>query len=62
MSLREVRTEIYDENGFVETIVEMVPKIEINIEEQIKVKEDELLHIYNEIQKLKNANSNTNSI
>jgi hypothetical protein len=57
MSLREVRTEIYDENGFVETIVEMVPKIEINIEDQIKVKEDELLRIYDEIQKLKNGNS-----
>ena len=53
MSLREVKTEIWDENGFVETIVEMVPKIEINIESQIKQKEEQLLSMYEELEKLK---------
>jgi hypothetical protein len=53
MSLREVRTEIYDENGFVETIVEMVNIPSINIDTQIQQKEEELLSMYEELERLK---------
>jgi len=53
MSLREVRTEIYDETGFVETKVEVVNMPSINIDEQIQQKEEQLLSMYEELQNLK---------
>lgn len=48
------RIDIYDSNGFVETIYEDQPDIEINVEDIISSKEEELIRIYNEIQALKN--------
>ena len=53
MSLREVRTEIYDETGFVETKVEVVNMPSIRIDEQIQQKEEQLLSMYEELQNLK---------
>ena len=53
MSLREVRTEIYDETGFVETKVEVVNMPIISIDEQIQQKEEQLLSMYEELQNLK---------
>jgi hypothetical protein len=49
----EKKTIIYDQNGYKETIVNMVPKFEIDIDFEIKQKEDELLKVYQEIQRLK---------
>lgn len=54
MEMIEQKTVIYDENGYKETIIELVPKIEISVTDEIKQKEDELLRIYEELQKLKN--------
>jgi hypothetical protein len=54
MEMIEKKTIVYDSNGYVETIIELVPKIEISVTDEIKQKEDELLRIYEELQKLKN--------
>lgn len=53
MEMIEQKTIIYDENGYKETIIEMVPKIHIPIDDMITKKEDELLSMYEELQKLK---------
>ena len=53
MSLVEKKTVIFDENGYKETIVEMVEKFDLPIEDIISQKEEELVRIYNEIQALK---------
>jgi hypothetical protein len=53
MSLREVRTEIWDENGFVETKVEVVNMPSFNIDAQIQQKEEQLLSMYQELERLK---------
>jgi hypothetical protein len=53
MEMIEQKTTIYYKDGSKETIVEMVPKIEIDIQSQITQKEEELVRIYNEIQLLK---------
>lgn len=53
MEYREVKTIIYDENGYKETITEMVPIMEVPIEEIINQKEQQLLQMYNELQALK---------
>ena len=54
MEMIEQKTVFYDENGYNETIIEMVPKFELPVSDQIKIKEEELIKIYNEIQLLKN--------
>ena len=53
MEMIEQKTVIYDDNGYKETIIELVPKIEIPITDLIKQKEDELLRVYQEIERLK---------
>lgn len=53
MEMIEKKTIIYDENGYKETITNLVPKIEIDLDYEIKQKEDELLKVYEEIQRLK---------
>jgi hypothetical protein len=53
MEMIEQKTVIWDENGYKETIVEMVPKIEIPVSDMISQKEEELIRIYNEIEALK---------
>jgi hypothetical protein len=60
MEMIEQKIAIYDENGYKETIIELVPKIEIPIVDKIKEKEEELLKMYNDLQQLKslkNGNS-----
>lgn len=47
------RIDIYDNNGFVETIYEDVPDIEIPIDDLISQKEDELLIMYEQLERLK---------
>lgn len=54
MEMIEKKTVIYDSNGYVETITELVPKIQVDISEMVKAKEDELLKMYQELQELKN--------
>lgn len=54
MEYKEVKTIIYDDNGYKETIIEMVPVLPTpSIEEQIKSKEEQLLELYAELQALK---------
>jgi hypothetical protein len=53
MEMIEKKTIVYDSNGYVETIVELVPKIEVDKSELIKSKEDELLSMYQELERLK---------
>jgi hypothetical protein len=53
MEMIEKKTIIYDENGYKETIVNMVPKIEIDVESEIKEKEEQLLSMYEELERLK---------
>jgi hypothetical protein len=52
MAIKLVRQEIYDDNGLVDVVLieQEVP----DIEELISEKEQELIKIYEEIQKLKN--------
>ena len=50
--MAKVRHEIYDDNGLVE--VQYIEVEDIPTEDIIKQKEQELLAIYEEIQKLKN--------
>ena len=57
MEMREQKTIVYDSNGYVETIIEMVPKIEINNQELIQQKEQQLLSMYEELEKLKQINN-----
>ena len=57
MEMIEQKIAIYDENGYKETIIELVPKIEIPIADKIKEKEDELLRVYQEIERLKTFTS-----
>jgi hypothetical protein len=47
----KVKQHIYDDNGLVR--IEEIEVDETPIEEQIKSKEEQLLQIYNELQKLK---------
>lgn len=54
MEMIEKKTIVYDSNGYVETIIELVPKIEVDKSELVKAKEDELLKMYQELQELKN--------
>jgi hypothetical protein len=53
MEMIEKKTIIYDENGYKETIVNMVPKIEIDIDFEIQEKEQQLLSMYQELERLK---------
>ena len=53
MEYREVKTIIYDDNGYKETITEMVPDVSLSTEDIISLKEQQLLEIYNELQALK---------
>lgn len=53
MEMIEQKTVIYDENGYKETIIELVPNIRVPIQDQIKTKEEELLMVYQEIERLK---------
>jgi hypothetical protein len=57
MEMREQKTIVYDSNGYKETIIEMVPKIEINNQELIQQKEQQLLSMYEELEKLKQINN-----
>lgn len=54
MEYKEVKTIIYDDNGYKETITEMVPVIPV--ENIITQKEQQLLEMYEELQKLKQTN------
>lgn len=56
MEKKIIRNEIYDENGLVK--VEFIEVEEQTQEEIIAQKEQELINIYNEIQRLKNGESN----
>ena len=49
--MAQLREEIYDENGLVEVRFIEVP--DVSVEDQVLQKEQELIAIYNEIQKLK---------
>jgi hypothetical protein len=53
MEMIEKKTVIYDENGYKETIINMVPKIEIDLDFEIQEKEDKLLSMYEELELLK---------
>ena len=54
MKTREAKTIIYDDNGYKETIIEMVPDLPTpSIDEIIKSKEEQLLELYAELQSLK---------
>ena len=53
MEMIEQKIAIYDENGYKETIIELIPKIEIPIADKIKEKEEQLLSMYQELEKLK---------
>ena len=54
MEYKEVKTIIYDDNGYKETIIEMVPDVPpLSIDEIIKSKEEQLLELYAELQSLK---------
>lgn len=53
MEYKEVKTIIYDENGYVETITEMVPVMELPVEDIINQKEQQLLQMYQELLQLK---------
>jgi hypothetical protein len=54
METREIKTIIYDDNGYKETITEVVPVIpNPSIDELIKSKEERLLELYAELQALK---------
>jgi hypothetical protein len=54
MEYKEVKTIIYDDNGYKETIIEMVPDVPpLSIDELIKSKEEQLLELYAELQVLK---------
>ena len=58
MKTREAKTIIYDDNGYKETIIEMVPDLPIpTLEETIQQKEQQLLQMYNELQALKEQQS-----
>lgn len=54
MEYREIKTIIYDDNGYKETITDMVPVIPV--EYMIAQKEQQLLEMYEELQKLKQTN------
>ena len=56
MAKKRIRQEIYDENGLVR--VEFIEIDEPSPEELITQKEDELLRIYEEIQRLKESRDN----
>lgn len=56
MEKKTIRNEIYDDNGLVK--VEFIEVEEQTQEEIIAQKEQELINIYNEIQRLKNGESN----
>lgn len=58
MEMIEQKTVIYDENGYKETIIELVPKIEVSVIDEIKQKEETLLSIYDELQQLKQKLNN----
>ena len=47
-----VRNEIYDDNGLLE--VQYIEVEDVNPEDLLKQKEQELLNIFNEIQRIKN--------
>lgn len=51
--MAQKRIDIYDNNGFVETIYKDIPDVEFDIQDMISQKEEELIRIYNEIQDLK---------
>jgi hypothetical protein len=54
MEYKEVKTIIYDDNGYKETIIEMVPDVPTpSVDEIIKSKEEQLLELYAELQALK---------
>ena len=53
MITKELKTVIWDENGYKETIIETIEVEETPIEDVIAQKEEELIRIYNEIQVLK---------
>jgi hypothetical protein len=53
MEMIEKKTVIYDENGYKETIINLVPKIEIDLDFEIQEKEDKLLSMYEELERLK---------
>lgn len=57
--MAKIRNEIYDDNGLVR--VEYIEINEPTQEEVISQKETELLAMYNELQKLKENESNTNN-
>jgi hypothetical protein len=58
MEYREVKTIIYDDNGYKETITETIPVIPTpSMEDIIKIKENQLLEMYEELQKLKETNT-----
>jgi len=60
MEMIEKKTVIYDENGYKETIINMVPKIEIDLDFEIQEKEDKLLSMYEELELLKSLKDKTN--
>ena len=53
MPLKEVKTEYWGENGLIETKVEYIEIPEIDVESQIQQKEEQLLSMYEELEKLK---------
>jgi hypothetical protein len=53
MPIKEVKTEIWDKNGYVETKVEYIEVPEIDVNDQIQQKEEELLSMYQELERLK---------
>jgi hypothetical protein len=60
MEMIEKKTVIYDENGYKETIINMVPKIEIDLDFEIQEKEDKLLSMYEELELLKSLKDKNN--
>ena len=53
MPLKEVKTEYWGENGLIETKVEYIEIPEIDVENQIQQKEEQLLSMYEELERLK---------
>ena len=53
MPLKEVKTEYWGENGLIETKVEYIEIPEIDVESQIQQKEEQLLSMYEELERLK---------
>ena len=58
MPLKEVKTEYWGENGLIETKVEYIEIPEIDVESQIQQKEEQLLSMYEELERLKALKNN----